>query len=199
MNPLWLAAGASGSVALLLVPPPGWVQCRIDPPPPRTPGEARWLGVRRGGDDPFATAASYDLLAVCLRAGMPVAAAAEVVSRSAPAGLADTLHRAAELLELGADPAQAWEVDDDASPAAVSLSAMARRSARAGSSPVRGLTELSEAERAGAADRAAAAAERAGVAVAGPLGLCFLPAFVCLGIVPVVIGLAGRVLGGGVL
>ena len=30
--------------------------------------------------------------------------------------------------------------------------------------------------------------------IAGPLGLCFLPAFVCLGIVPVVAGLAGDVL-----
>lgn len=32
--------------------------------------------------------------------------------------------------------------------------------------------------------------------VSGPLGLCFLPAFICLGIVPVVIGLATRTLGG---
>lgn len=32
--------------------------------------------------------------------------------------------------------------------------------------------------------------------VSGPLGLCFLPAFVCLGIVPVVIGLAGTTLAG---
>jgi pilus assembly protein TadC len=44
-----------------------------------------------------------------------------------------------------------------------------------------------------------AAAERAGVLIAGPLGLCFLPAFVCLGIVPVVAGLAGEVFGSGLL
>lgn len=35
--------------------------------------------------------------------------------------------------------------------------------------------------------------------IAGPLGLCYLPAFVCLGIVPVVAGLAGDVLGSGIL
>jgi pilus assembly protein TadC len=46
---------------------------------------------------------------------------------------------------------------------------------------------------------AAAAAERAGVLIAGPLGLCFLPAFVCLGIIPVVAGLAGDVLQSGLL
>ncbi|SLJ82662.1 putative alanine-rich membrane protein [Mycobacteroides abscessus subsp. abscessus] len=48
-------------------------------------------------------------------------------------------------------------------------------------------------------DAAAARAERAGVLISGPLGLCFLPAFLCLGIVPVVVGLAGRVLDGGLL
>ncbi|MFE3028477.1 type II secretion system F family protein, partial [Nocardia tengchongensis] len=48
-------------------------------------------------------------------------------------------------------------------------------------------------------DAAAARAERAGVLIGGPLGLCFLPAFLCLGIVPVVLGLAGRVLDGGLL
>ncbi|CKN25284.1 alanine rich membrane protein [Mycobacterium tuberculosis] len=45
-----------------------------------------------------------------------------------------------------------------------------------------------------AAQAAAAAAERAGVLIAGPLGLCFLPAFLCVGIVPLVVGLAGDVL-----
>ena len=44
-------------------------------------------------------------------------------------------------------------------------------------------------------DAARRAAERAGVAISGPLGLCFLPAFICLGIVPVVVGLASSVLG----
>ncbi|MEH3154032.1 MAG: type II secretion system F family protein [Gordonia paraffinivorans] len=171
---------------------------RLVPPPPadRSP---RWLGVARERTDPFAVAAGYDLLALCLRAGMPVSAAAGVVAESAPPELAATLRRAAELLALGADPLQAWEPGPGAAPAAVSLCAMARRSARAGSSPVGGLAELARSERESAQDAAAAAAERAGVAVAGPLGLCFLPAFVCLGIVPVVVGLAGTVLRGGVL
>jgi hypothetical protein len=50
-----------------------------------------------------------------------------------------------------------------------------------------------------AAHRAAAAGERAAVLIAGPLGLCFLPAFVCLGVVPVVAGLAGDLLQSGLL
>ena len=46
---------------------------------------------------------------------------------------------------------------------------------------------------------AAATAERAAVVIAGPLGLCFLPAFVCLGLVPAVAGLAAQVFGAGLL
>ncbi|SHX26181.1 Flp pilus assembly protein TadC [Mycobacteroides abscessus subsp. abscessus] len=61
-----------------------------------------------------------------------------------------------------------------------------------------GVAELAEQARADAGDAADAAAERANVLIAGPLGLCYLPAFVCLGIVPVVAGLAGDVFGSGV-
>jgi hypothetical protein len=43
---------------------------------------------------------------------------------------------------------------------------------------------------------AEAAARRAGVRAVGPLAVCFLPAFVLLGVVPVVAGVAGAVLGG---
>jgi len=40
---------------------------------------------------------------------------------------------------------------------------------------------------------AQAAARRAGVLAVGPLGLCFLPAFVLVGVVPLVAGLVGAV------
>ncbi|WP_174555457.1 type II secretion system F family protein, partial [Nocardia xishanensis] len=80
-----------------------------------------------------------------------------------------------------------------------SLARMARRSARSGASLAVAVGELADQHRRAVEDAAAARAERAGVLVGGPLGLCFLPAFLCLGIVPVVIGLAGRVLEGGLL
>ena len=74
---------------------------------------------------------------------------------------------------------------------------MAARSVRSGACLADAVSELAGQCRAAVEDAAAARAERAGVLIGGPLGLCFLPAFVCLGIVPVVIGLATRVLGGG--
>lgn len=76
---------------------------------------------------------------------------------------------------------------------------LARRSASSGAALAGGVAELAEQSRHDAAHTAAASAERAGVLIAGPLGLCFLPAFVCLGIVPVVAGLAGDVLQSGLL
>ncbi|MZG17696.1 hypothetical protein GTY44_30180, partial [Streptomyces sp. SID5914] len=43
----------------------------------------------------------------------------------------------------------------------------------------------------------AARARRAAVMVTVPVGLCFLPAFIAVGVLPVVIGLADGVLGHG--
>ena len=129
--------------------------------------------------DPLAVATTFDLLAACLRSGLPVATAAAAAAHSAPISFGVALRKAADLLELGADATTAWgAVAQD--PETEALARMARRSARA-------------------EDASAAAAERAGVLISGPLGLCFLPAFICLGIIPVVIGLAGNVLRGGLL
>jgi pilus assembly protein TadC len=94
---------------------------------------------------------------------------------------------------LGADPGAAWAPAlEEASTAR--LARAARRSARSGAA-VADVAESAAADlRAEAADAVEARAERAGVLVTGPLGLCFLPAFLALGIVPVVIGLAGPLL-----
>jgi pilus assembly protein TadC len=55
------------------------------------------------------------------------------------------------------------------------------------------VADLATEVRATALDAAEAAAQRAGVLITAPLGLCFLPAFVCLGIAPIVAGLAGEI------
>ncbi|MVU79498.1 type II secretion system F family protein [Nocardia sp. ET3-3] len=151
--------------------------------------------------DPLGVATALDLLAACLRAGLPTAAAAAAVAIEAPEPLASVLRRASDLLALGADAATAWEqaaagTTDDS---VVGLARTARRSARSGTGLATAVAELAERRRGELEDAAAACAERAGVLIGGPLGLCFLPAFLCLGIIPVVIGLAGRVLEGGLL
>lgn len=148
-------------------------------------------------------ASSLDVLAVCLAAGMAVSAAAAATAQSAPPRLGRVLRRAAELLALGADPAVAWSAPPE--PAGSidtqtdALLRLARRSAASGAALAEGIAGLAAQARQDATHAANACAERSAVLVAGPLGLCFLPAFVCLGIVPVVAGLAGDVLQSGVL
>ncbi|HET9874344.1 MAG TPA: type II secretion system F family protein, partial [Mycobacterium sp.] len=84
-------------------------------------------------------------------------------------------------------------------PPTAALLRLARRSGASGAALADGVTELAADCRHDASHAAAAAAERAGVFIAGPLGVCFLPAFVCLGILPVVAGLAGDVLRSGLM
>jgi pilus assembly protein TadC len=149
--------------------------------------------------DPLAGAAALDIFAVCLLAGMAVPAAARAAARCAPPALAATLRRAADLLTLGAEPARAWAVPPDATidEQGRALVRMARRSGASGTALAAGVAELAGTARQDARHAAAAAAERAAVVIAGPLGLCFLPAFICLGVVPMVAGLAADVFGSG--
>lgn len=188
------------AAVLLLIPGPRPTLERLRAVPGRPRRAAGEPG--RTSVDPLAVATVFDLLAACLRAGLPTATAVRAVLPGAPEVLRTALRRSADLLALGADPDLAW---GGCGPAAVttpefeSLARMARRSARSGSALAAAVGELAEQRRGEVEDTAAARAERAGVLVGGPLGLCFLPAFICLGIVPVIIGLAGQVLGGGLL
>lgn len=146
----------------------------------------------RAAPDSLAIASALDVFAVCLSAGMSVPAAAWATGPSAPTMLRSVLHRAADLLALGADPETAWSSETD-DPACQALLRLARRSAASGCPLADGVADLAEQARQEAANTALAEAERAAVLIAGPLGLCFLPSFVCLGVVPVVVGLAKEV------
>ncbi len=188
------------AVALWIGPGPSLVRARA-----RMPARGhRPVQGPAHGPDPLAVASSFDVLAVCLEAGMAVAAAAAAAAPAAPPKLARVLRRAADLLALGADPAVAWSIPPDLPLSSIdaqidALLRLARRSASSGAALAGGVAELADQSRHNATQAAAAAAERAGVLIAGPLGLCFLPAFVCLGIVPVVAELAGDVLQSGLL
>lgn len=186
------------AAALLIGADPARVRSRAAPAPATRVARRR---VRT--DDPLAAASTFDLFSACLAAGMAVSTAAAAAATSAPPSLAPMLRRAAELLALGADPARAWAgggggaVPQDKN--AEALLRLARRSAASGSALADGVAELAAQARHEATAAADAVAERASVLVAGPLGLCYLPAFLCLGVIPVVAGLAGDVLGSGLL
>ncbi|GAA1200302.1 type II secretion system F family protein [Prauserella alba] len=163
-------------------------------------GACVWWGIRRARarrgrpqPDPLRMAATGDLLAACLRSGMPVSTGVHAVASTAQPDAAAALRATAGLLTLGAEPRQAWQPAREC-PATAELARAACRTARSGSALAGVAEDMAHREREAVADTAEARAQRAAVLVTGPLGLCFLPAFLCLGIAPVVIGLAGELL-----
>ncbi|WIM86403.1 type II secretion system F family protein [Candidatus Mycobacterium wuenschmannii] len=191
-----IAAATLLAAALVAGAGPTAVRARAAPPNPNVLAAIR----KRDRPDPLAVASSLDVLAVCLAAGMAVSSAAAATAAAAPPRLAQILCRAADLLALGADPDVAWTAGSDvADPQIVALLRLARRSSASGVAMAEAVAGLAAQCRQDAVHQAAATAERAGVLISGPLGLCFLPAFVCLGIVPVIAGLAGDFLQSGLL
>ncbi len=135
-----------------------------------------------------------DLVAAALRAGRPLP---EALMLAAPAGADRTsgpIQRVAGLLRLGAEPEQAWSsAADDA--ALRPVLPVAIRSSGSGIKLAGAFERLASELRAERAARAAERAQRAGIFAMAPLAACFLPSFVCLGVIPVVVGLASRALG----
>lgn len=153
------------------------------------PAAGRRLHERRRDELP----AVLSLLAAALSAGLPLSGALSAVADATGGALAPDLARVGELSALGAGPAAAWaDWSDD--PLLGPVARAATRSADSGSALATALRELAAESRADAQLRAEEAARRAGALATAPLGLCFLPAFLCLGVVPVVIGIAQQVL-----
>ena len=132
-----------------------------------------------------------DLLAVCLAAGTPVSAAVSAVGAAVGGPLGESLDGVAARLRLGAPPHDAWA---EVPAGAAGLARAVVRAGESGSSIVPALQGLAADARTTARSETAAAVQRAGVWVLAPLGLCFLPAFICLGVVPLVLGIAADVL-----
>ncbi|WP_245156052.1 type II secretion system F family protein [Nocardioides sp. 503] len=132
------------------------------------------------------------LLAAALRAGATPAEATRLVCRALPGPATERLQRVVAHLDLGADPGQVWsEVARE--PGLAPLGRVLARSQATGASVVVAVERLSDElamqGRAAVEDRARAV----GVKAALPLGLCLLPAFLLIGIVPLVAGLLGTV------
>lgn len=158
----------------------------------------RWGGRTGAPADPGTLAQMLDLLAVSLLAGLPtpdaLSAVADAVEHT-DSVLARPLRATAARMRLGATPAEAWR-DVPGGSRLAPVTAVLVRASDGGGSVRSALDHASRRLRSEADSAATARAERAAVMVAGPLGLCFLPAFVCLGVLPVVVGLADGMLPG---
>ncbi|QNG37430.1 type II secretion system F family protein [Geodermatophilaceae bacterium NBWT11] len=133
-----------------------------------------------------------ELLAVCLAGGTPVAGAVGAVGTALGGPLGTAMQTVAARYRLGASPRAAWS---DVPPTAAALARTVVRAGESGSAVVPALRRLADDARVTERADTAAAVQRAGVWVLAPLGLCFLPAFLCLGVAPLVLGIAADVFG----
>jgi Flp pilus assembly protein TadB len=131
---------------------------------------------------------ALDLVSTTLRAGRSVAAALEAAAPAAPHDCARQLAHVAALLRLGADPPEAWAHLDAGSPLA-EVARVAGRSSVSGARLAEAFAGCATRLRRSEAADDEARAQRAGVLCALPLAVCFLPSFVCLGVVPTLLGL----------
>ncbi|MGH3360521.1 MAG: type II secretion system F family protein [Nocardioidaceae bacterium] len=128
-----------------------------------------------------------DLLVAALSAGRPPGHALGSVAAAVGGPLGEELAAIAARIELGADPVGVWrEVARD--PVLGPLGRSFARAATSGASVTTVLTRCVEDLRRRRHTEANRVARSAGVRTAAPLGLCFLPAFIVVGIVPTVVG-----------
>ena len=107
--------------------------------------------------------------------------------------LGDELTAVAVQIRLGADPAEAW-LALTREPMLAPLARTAVRASSTGAALAPSLGRLARDQRRVARTEAAARARAAGIRALAPLGLCFLPAFVLLGVVPAIAGIAATIL-----
>jgi hypothetical protein len=142
---------------------------------------------RREADTPLAA----DLLAAALLSGATPEVALRAVGEAVPESIGPELLRVAHALGSGASEDEAWAcVPGDLN----GLAEVFLRSAASGTPAAPALITFADHCRAVRRTRLRERAGRVGVRSALPLSVCFLPAFVLLGVVPVVAGLVRTLL-----
>ena len=130
-----------------------------------------------------------DLLSACLASGAPISSSAAAVARALGDPIAEPLGTLAASLDLGADPVEAWR-GLAVQPGMAALSRAVARSLESGAPLTQSLPGIAEDLRRRSRAQVEAAARAAGVRAVAPLAACFLPAFLLVGVVPIVASLA---------
>lgn len=129
-----------------------------------------------------------DLLAVCLRSGQaPGSALAAVTASLEPGPLRTETSTVVNRLRLGGDPVATWRAVGT-HPQLGPLGRTVTRALDGGASVADAMSDLALELRRNRRADVQARARSVGARSAAPLGLCLLPAFVLVGIVPVVVG-----------
>ncbi|WP_298988542.1 type II secretion system F family protein [uncultured Pseudokineococcus sp.] len=169
------------------------------PDGPRGRLASRWLPRTRSRPGPADAAPDpallLDLVAAALEAGSPplaaLEAAAAALGRARPSPHDEDLRQRCAALRLGAGWSSAWE---GAGPELAPVRDALGLAVGAGAPGAALLRDAASEERRRRAREAQRRASALGVRLVLPLGLCALPAFAALAVVPVVLSLAAQVL-----
>lgn len=171
---------------------PWWLRAL---PPRGSPAKRRGAWARRRAraePSPVDAAVLLDLGEAALRAGVSVPAALRALGEAVGGDTGAALGRAGVLLLLGAGWAEAWT---GAPPTVRPLAEALEPAWQDGVDPTVLLAGAARSLRANRDRAAREAAARLGARLVLPLGLCFLPAFVLLGLAPVLLSTGLDLLG----
>lgn len=137
---------------------------------------------------------AVDRLAACAAVGKAPQDALPVVSAAVGAALGERLSEVTRRLTLGADPVAEWR-RLSLDPQLGDLGRAMLRSLEHGAPLAQSLTRLAEDRRRERRTTTQQRARSVGVKAAGPLAICFLPAFMLIGVVPTIAGGFQRLFG----
>jgi Flp pilus assembly protein TadB len=165
-GPLGVVAGVAGAFAVVLLRPPSTAS---SPNPDDVP-------------------VVVDLISGCLAAGAAMPDALDAAAVAAGVPLRDACHKVAGALRAGLPPSDAWApwLGD---PWLAPVARTAQRTAQTGAGAAEDLRRTSTRLRARRRSAAQHRVRQASVWLVIPLGLCFLPAFLLVSVVPLVVGL----------
>ncbi len=130
---------------------------------------------------------AVDLLAAALAVGLSPGAALEQITEVVEPPLADELAELTSRLRMGVDPVTVWR-DLSRHPELGGLGRAVLRAVESGASVADAMLRLADDQRRRSQAVVESRARAVGVKAALPLGVCLLPAFILVGVVPLVAG-----------
>jgi pilus assembly protein TadC len=175
----WLVGGVAGLVVGAVIAAAG----------PRLLGRLDDTAEKEAGALARQLPLALDLLGACLAGGATLGNALTSVAAAVGGPCEQRMQRVAAALAVGTPAEEAFRELGSTGAAGSAARALCRASD--GGTPVAAaVTRVAAEARRAAAVEARKRAKRAGVLAVGPLGACFLPAFLVLGVMPTVTGLA---------
>lgn len=175
---LFLVGGpVGGAAAAVAATACWWATGRMEPPSVRRRREQLTASVPH----------AVDLLAASLAAGLSPGAALQQIAEAVESPLADELADVTSRLRLGVDPVTVWG-DLARHQQLGGLSRAVLRALESGASVADAMVRLAEDQRRRSHAEVETRARAVGVKAAVPLGVCLLPAFILVGVVPLVAG-----------